>query len=305
MVFIYCHPVVFTVAQYHSRVVLEQSRIATHVSVSFGTSDSHSRVVLVLLHARRGIVVVVFLHAQCGIVVVIFLPARCGLRYAPQPSLMHGGLPSCPVRPSVCAAVFRSARRGMRGALPFHPGRHARWSSVPPGAAYVEVFHPVWRGPVCAAVFRSVWCGPVCAAVFRSTRRGIGVPFCLARPGVRGGPPFCPARHARRSSVVLGAACAAFFRSARGGICGGLPFCPVRHMRWCSVLSGAAWYARRGSVLSGAVQCARRCCGSVIGGPGSLVALPDDSVIIGASDPRSRCCSRHTAQTCVKVGQGR
>jgi len=71
------------------------------------------------------------------------------------------------------------------------------------------------------------------------------------------------------------------------GVCGGVPFCPARHR--CSVLSGAARYARQ-------------CCGSVIGGPGSLVALTDDPVIIGASDPRSWHCSGHAAQRCVKVG---
>jgi len=186
-VFVYCHPVVFTVAQYHSLVVLERSRIASRVLVSFGASDCHSLVVLVLLHARRGIVVVVFLHARCGMVVVVFLPARCGLRYAQQTSLMRGGLPSCPVRPSVCAVVFLSARGGMHGCLPF----------------------------------RLVW-------------------------------------HRQRSSILSGAA---------------------RYAWWC--------------------------CLSVIGGPGSLVTLPDDLVIIGASDPRSRRCSRHTTQRCVKVGQGR
>ena len=256
--------------------------------MSFGASDSHSLVVLVLLHARHGIVVVVFLHTWHGIVVVVFLPVLCGLQYARQTSLMCGCLPSCKVWPSVCAAVFCSAWRGMRGILPFRPGRHARRSSIPPGAAYAEVFRPFWHGPVCAAVFHSIWRGPVYAAVFHSIRRGIGVPFCLMRPGVRGGSPFCPARQARRSSVLHGSVCAAFFRSAWGGMYGGLPFCPVRHTRRCSVLSGAARYARRGSILSGVARCLRRCCGSVIGGPGSLVVLPDDLVIISASDPRSR-----------------
>jgi len=105
--------VVFTVARYHSLVVLERSRIATRLSVSCGASDSHSLVMLILLHARRGIVVVVCLHARRGIVVVVFLPALHHLRYARQTSLMRGGLPSCPVRPSVYAVVFRSARHGM------------------------------------------------------------------------------------------------------------------------------------------------------------------------------------------------
>jgi len=199
----------------------------------------------------------VLLHAPHGIVVVVFLPAQRGLRYTQQTSLMRGGLPSCPVRPTVCVADFRSARRGMCGVFPFRPGRPARRSSVPPGAVYVEVFRSVWRGPVYAAVFCSVWCGPVCAAVFHSTRHGIGVPFCLARAGVGGGPPFCPARHARRSSILLSTACTAFFHSTRGGMRGGLPFRLVRHTRRCSVLSGAARYARR-------------CCGSIKGGPGSL-----------------------------------
>ena len=154
------------------------------------------------------------------------------------------------------------------------------------------MFRSVWRGPVCMAMFRSVWRSPVCAAMFHSVQRGIGVPFCLVRPGVRGGPPFCAARHAQRSSVLLGAACAVFFRSAQGAMRSGLPFRPVRHTWRCSVLSGVARYTRR-------------CFGSIIGGPGSLVALPDDPVIIGPSDPRSRRCSRHAAQRYVKVGQGR
>ena len=114
---------VFTVARYHSLVVLERSRIATRLSVSCGASDSHSLVMLILLHARRGIVVVVCLHARRGIVVVVFLPALHHLRYARQTSLMRGGLPSCPVRPSVYAVVFRSARHGMRGGLPFCSAR--------------------------------------------------------------------------------------------------------------------------------------------------------------------------------------
>ena len=196
-----------------------------------------------------------------------------------------------PVEPqTVRESQDLDTRHGRRSCFP--PGARARRSSVPPGVAYAEVFRSVWRGPVCAAVFRSVWRGPVCAVGFRSARRGIGVPFCLARPGVCGGPTFCPARHTRCSSVLLGVARVAFLRSARGGMHGGLLFRPVRHTRRCSVLSGTARYARRS-------------CGSVIGGPGSLVAQPDNPVIIGASDPRSRRCSRHAAQSCVKVGQGR
>ena len=223
------------------------------------------------------------MHSRLPSCAAVFRPVRCGLRYVRRSSI----LPS-----AECAAVFRSAWRGIRSVLPFHPGRHARRSSVPSGAAYAEVFRSVWRSPVCVVVFRSVWHSPVCMVVFRSARRGIGVPFCLVWPGLRGGPPFCPARHVRRSLVLLSAACVAFFHSARGGMRGSLPFRPVRHTRWCSVLSAAAQYARR-------------CCGSIIGGPGSLVALPDDPVIIGVSDPRSRRCSRHAAQRCVKVGQGR
>jgi len=79
VVLVYCHPVVFTVGRYHSFIVLEHSRIATCVSVSFGASDFHSLVVLILLYARCGIVVVVFLHARHGIVVVVFLPAWRGI----------------------------------------------------------------------------------------------------------------------------------------------------------------------------------------------------------------------------------
>jgi len=364
-VFAYCHPVVFTVARCHSFGAGESS-----CSQSSSCPEWH-----LCCHLP---------HARHGIVVVVFLPTRRGLRYAQQTSLMRGGLLSCPVRPSVCAAVFRSARRGMRGGLPFCSAWHARRSSFPPGAACAAVFRsaqcgihggilfclaqpgmcssvpfclarpgvrggvpfcparhrcsvlsgaarcvlrssvlpgaacaaffrsarccmrgvlpfrpgrharrsPVSPGAAYAAVFRSLWRGPVCAAVFCSARHGIGVPFCLAQPGLRGGPQFCPSRHARRSCVLLGAPYAVFFRSAWGGMCSRLPFRPVRHTRRCSVLSGAARYARR-------------CCGSVIGGPGSLVALLDDPVVIGAGDPRSRCWFRHAAQRCVKVGQGR
>jgi len=144
------------------------------------------------------------------------------------------------------AAFFHSAWRGIHGVLLFRPGRYARRSPVPPGEAYAAVFRSVWRGPVCAAVIGSACCG-------------IGVPFCLAQPGVRSGPPFCPSRHALRSSILLSAACLAFFRSTRGGMRGSLPFPSVRHTRWCSVLSGEARYAWRCSVLSDAAQCARRC----------------------------------------------
>jgi len=253
VVFVYCLPVVFTVARYHSLVVLERSRIATRVSVSFGASDSHSLVVLILLHARRGIVVVVFLYAQHGIVVVIFLPAQRSLRYVWQTSLIRGGLPSCPLRPSVCAAVFRSAQRGMHGGLPFCSAWHARRSSLPPRAAY-------------AAVFRSAWYGirgglPFCLA--RPSMRG-GVPFCLARPGVRGGVPFCPTRHrcsvlsgaaccARRSSVLPGAASTAFFHSARHGMCGVITFRLWWHARWSPVPPGAVYTAVFHSVWRGPV----------------------------------------------------
>jgi len=68
------------VARSRSLIVLERSRIATRVSVSFGASDSHSLVVLILLHARRGIVIVVCLHARRDIVVVVFLHSRRGLQ---------------------------------------------------------------------------------------------------------------------------------------------------------------------------------------------------------------------------------
>ena len=230
-VFVYCHPVVFTVVPYHSLVVLERSRIATRVSVSFGTSDSHSLVVLVLLHTR------------CGIIVVVFLPARRGLRYARQTSLMRGSLLSCPVPPSVCAAVFRSARRGMHGGLPFYVARHALRSSFPPRAA-------------CAVVFSSAQCGTRGGLPFCLTRPHIrgGVPFCLAQPGVRGGFPFCPARHrcsvlsgvarcALWSSILPGAACAPFFCSARHGMHGVLPFHQGRHARRSPVPPGAAYAA--------------------------------------------------------------
>jgi len=183
------------------------------------------------------------MHGRLPTCTAVFHPVRCGLRYVWRSSVLPG---------AAFAAVFFSARRSMHGVLPFRPGWYAQRSSVPPGAAYAEVFSCVWRGPVCVAVFYSVWRGPVCAAFFRSARRGIGVLFCLARPGVHGGPPFCQARHAWCSSVLLGAACTAFFRSAWGCMRGGLLFHPVRHMRQCSVLSGAARYARWCSVLPGA-----------------------------------------------------
>jgi len=223
----------------------------------------------------------------------VFRPVRYGLRYVRRSSVLPG---------AACAVVFHSARQGMRSILPFCPGRHARRSSVLPGAAYAEVFRSVWRGLVCAAVFRSVWRSPVRAAVFRAARCDIGVLFCLARPSVRGGPQFCPAWQEPRSSVLIGAV---FFCSARGGMHGGVPFCLARPSMRGGVPFRPGRHAWRCSVLSNVAQCARRCCGSVIGGPRSLVALPDDPVIIGAIDPRSQRCSCHTAQRCVKVGQGR
>jgi len=162
------------------------------------------------------------------------------VRYAWQTSLIRGGLPSCPVRPSVYAAVFRSARRGMHGGLPFCSARHARRSSFPLGAAYAAVFHSAQCGirrglPFCLA--RPSMCG--------------GVPFCLAWPGGRGGVPFCPARHrcsvlsgaarcARQYSVLPGAAHVAFFRSARCGMHGVLTFRLGRHARRSPVPPGAA-----------------------------------------------------------------
>jgi len=252
-VFVYCHPVVFTVAQYHSLIVLERSRIATRVSMLFGASDSHSLVVLILLHTRHGIVVVVFLHARRGIVVVVFLPARRGLQYAQQTSLMRGGLPSCPVQPSVCAVVFRSAQRGMHGGLAFCSAWHVRHSSFPPGAA-------------CPAVFRSAQCGIRRGLPFCLARPGMcgGVLFCLAWLGVRSGVPFCPAwyrcfvlsgaaRCARRSSVLPGAARSAFFRSARCGMHGILPFCLGWHARRSPVPPSAAYAAVFRSVWCGLV----------------------------------------------------
>ena len=217
----------------------------------------------------------------------VFRSARCGIRGGLPFCLawpgMHGSVPFCLARPSVRGSVpfglawyrcsvlsdavrcaqrssvlpfFRSARRSMRGVLPFRLGRHAWWCSVLSGAA--------WYARRC-----SVLPGAVYTAVFHSARRGIGVTFCLSWPGVCGGPLFCLAQHAWRCPVLLGAACAAFFHSGRGGLHGGLPFRPVRHTRQCSILSGAAWYARWCSVLPGAayaaVFCSARCgiCGGV------------------------------------------
>jgi len=166
---------------------------------------------------------------------------------------MHGGLPSCPVRPSVCAAVFCSAQRGMHGGLRFCSARHTRRSSLPPRAA-------------CAAVFRSAQCGirgglPFCLA--QPSMRG-GVPFCLARPSVRGSVPFCPARHrcsvlsgaawcAWRSSVLPDAASTAFFRSARHGMRGVIPFRPWWHAWRSPVPPGAVYTAVFHSVWRGPV----------------------------------------------------
>jgi len=264
-VFVYCHPVVFTVARYHSLIVLQRSRIATRVSVSFGASDSHSLVVLVLHHARRGIVIVIFLHTWRGIIVVVFLPVRRGivvvvflptwrgLRYARQTSLMRGGLPSCPVWPLVCTAVFHSARRGMRGGLLFCLAQHARRSSFPPGAE-------------CTAVFRSARCGIRGGLPFSLARPGMcgGVPFCLARPDVHGGVRFCQARHrysvlsgaarcAWQYSILPGAAHAVFFRCARRSMRGVLPFCPGRHAWRSLVPPGAAYAAVFRSIWRGPV----------------------------------------------------
>jgi len=136
--------------------------------------------------------------------------------------------------------------------------------------------------------------------------------------GMCSGLPFCPAQYVRWSSVLHGGACAAFFLSARGSIRGSLLFRPAWHTWRSSILSGAARYAQRCSVLSGrarcvwrcsflscAARCARWCCGFVIGRSGSLVVLPDDPVVISASDPRSRRWSCYAAQRCEKVGQGR
>jgi len=142
----------------------------------------------------------------------------------------------------------------------------------------------------------------VCAVVFHSTR-------C----GMRGGLPLCSARHAQRSSFPPVAACTAVFRSAWCSIYGGLAFCRTRPgmhggVPFClarpGVRGGLPFYPvrHRCFILSGTAQYVQWCCRSIIGGPGSLVALPDDPVIISASDPRSRRCSYHTAQRCVKVG---
>jgi len=86
------------------------------------------------------------------------------------------------------------------------------------------------------------------------------------------GLPFCLARHARRSSILLGVvwvACAEVFPLARCGIRGGVPFCLARPgmrgsvpfcLAWPGVRSGVpfclAWH--RCSILSGADRCARR-----------------------------------------------
>ena len=242
-VFVYCHPVVFTVARCRSFGVGESSGSQSSSCLAASSLSSSSRSSwhrhlsssscpawhprCRLPHVRRGIVVVVFLTPVVASSLVVFL----------MPGVAYTAFFRSAPRGCQCArrcSVLSGAGFAMRGGLPFRSAQHARRSSVPPGAAYAEVFRSVWRGLVCAA----------------------------------------------------------FFRSARRGMCCVLPFRPVRHTQRCSVLSGAA-------------RCARRCCGFVIGGPGLLVALPDDPVVIGASDPRSRRWSRYAAQRCGKVGQGR
>jgi len=129
-------------------------------------------------------------------------------------------------------------------------------------AAETRISHSVAR--VCAA--------PTAAptSLSRQVRDSGGVPFCLARPGMRGSVPFGPARHrcsvisgvaqcARRSSVLPGAARVAFFHSAWRGMHGVLPFRPGRHARQCSDLSGTARYAWQCSVLPGAAYTAVFC----------------------------------------------
>jgi len=113
---------------------------------------------------------------------------------------------------------------------------------IPTHSSCSSFFMPRMASSLLSSFLPSVACDirsrlPSCAAVFR--------------------PVQCGLRYVRRTSVLHGAVCAAFFLSARGGMRGGLPFRLVRHTRRCSVLSGAARYARR-------------CCGSIKGGPGSL-----------------------------------
>jgi len=224
---------------------------------------------------------------------------RC--RLPPAQYGVQGVLPFRSLRLSVCVTVFHSAWHGLR---------YARWSSVP-------LWHGIRGGVLLCLAWRSV-----CVAVFRSARCSIRgrVPLWLAQPlvcvvvfhssqcSIRGGVSFCPAPHTQWCSVLSGVAfdmrggplfCLArhtwqgsFLSGAAVGMCGSLPFCSAQHTRRCSILSGAA-------------RCALRCCGFVISGPGLLIAVPDDPVVIGASDPRSRRWSRYAAQRCGKVPRTR
>ena len=233
-----------------------------------------------LPHACRGIVAGRLPHAQRGV---------------------HGVLRFRSPRLSVCAVVFRSAQRSLR---------YAQWSSVP------------LRCGIHSSVLLCLAWPSLCASVFHS-----------ARCSIRGGVPFCLAR----LSVYV-----AIFHSARCSIRGIVSFCPAPYTRWCSVLSGVAFdmrgcplfrsarYTRQGSflsgaaigmrsglrfrsaqhtqrcsILSGAARCMRRCCGYVISGPGLLVTLRDDPVVIGVSDLRSRRWFLYAAKRYGKVPRSR
>jgi len=120
-----------------------------------------------LPHTRRGIVACRLPQARRGISVDVFLMPGVALSLSSSShSLWHcrvsssscpawriwrysvplttavsvrGGVPFCPVQPSVCAVVFSALPGvdfGMRVGLLFHSARHTRWCSVLSGVAF-------------------------------------------------------------------------------------------------------------------------------------------------------------------------
>ena len=204
-VFVYCHPVVFTVARCCSfgagdsscsqsssflaaSSVSSSSRPSWHRRLSSSSCPAwHLR--CRLPHARRGIVVVVFLTPVVASSLVVFLTpvVASSLVIFFMPGVAYTAFFRSAHRGCQCArrcSVLPSAAFGMRGGLPFRSARHLRRYSVLSGAAFGM------RGGL---PFRSAW----------HTRR------CSALPGVafgmRGDLLFRSARHTRRGSVLSGA----------------------------------------------------------------------------------------------------
>jgi len=150
------------------------------------------------MHSR-----VPFYLVRPSVYVVVLCSSRHGRR---------SGVPFCLGWPLVCLVVFRCAWCSKCSRVLFGLVRHTRWCSVLSGVAFGmhggPLFCPTqhaWRSSVllsvaCMAFFHSVWHGhryawrsfvPLSVAYmagFHSAWSGIrgSVPFCLARPGVRG-----------------------------------------------------------------------------------------------------------------------